>query len=213
MSRTSFRVGIKGARTLYYAERHAERIGNPLNVSITLNLTMLGIAAVDTTAAFGRLRRERFSPWVRRPPKQARAKAGTPTYSYGFENSRNGAACTSRTGPHNIHVHWAAHVPPARRHDFDCQMVAWVDELAGTQNWPQPALEVRTIHRPGKVADYPIKGASPEIAAHFGRTAEPQGIIFGVRTGTTRNIGPAARRAADKAQGIDRRRRKRRPSP
>ena len=207
MRRQSHEVGFKAAQTLYYVEQHAERMGLPLNTSITLNLTLLGIYPEKATVMFGKLRRQRFAPWMRRTAKKKAAKPTPAAYSYGFENARDGIAITTLTEPQNVHVHWAVHVPPAYAHAFERKLYGWVTELAGWPDWPGNALEVRQVTRAGGVASYPIKGAHPAVADRFGVREDrvaPQEIIIGARTGTTRNLGPSSRRAEDRRRGIRR---------
>lgn len=206
--RESHEVGFKAAQTLYYVERHAERIGLPLNISITLNLSLLGIGPEEATAVFGKLRKQRFSPWIRRTAKRKSARPTPATYSYGFENVRDGKAISRLTDPQNVHVHWAVHVPPAYAHAFKGKLHDWVTEIAGTTDWPAHALMSKEVTRAGDVATYPIKGARPAVADRFGvreTRVAPQGIIIGARTGTTRNLGPTARREEDRKRGIRRR--------
>ena len=210
MPSTSLKVGVKAAQTLYYAEEQAKRIGLPLNVSITIMLSLLGVPPENATKAFGKLRNAQFAQWVRRPSKAYATWAATPTNTYGFENSREGVVFEDIEGPHNVHVHWVAHVPPARFHDFEGQLYGWITDLAGSPDWPANALNVTRITLPGKVARYPLKGASVATALRYGVRAEdikPQGIIIGKRTGTTVNIGPSARIELDSKLGI------RRPHP
>lgn len=207
MKRESHEVGFKAAQTLYYVERHAERIGLPLNTSVTLNLTLLGISPENATAVFSKLRSQRFAPWIRRAAKRKTAKATPAAYSYGFENARDGIAITTLSEPQNVHVHWAVHVPPAYAHPFEGKLYGWVTELAGSPDWPANALKVNPVIRAGGVATYPNKGARPAVAERFGVPKDkvsPQGIIIGARTGTTRNLGPSSRRAEDRRLGIRR---------
>ncbi len=213
MGKLSFEIGYKAAQTLYYAEEQAERIGLPLNTSVTINLSLLGIQPRLAVATFGKFRNQRFSPWSRRPGSRLIARAAVPTYSYGFENSRDGVAFMDPDGEHNVHVHWAVHVPPARSMEFGHQLHIWMVEMASGSDWPDNAYKIQKVDNPGKVASYPNKGAAMAVAKHFGVPEDKvaaQGVIVGKRTGTTRNIGPTARRETDRQFGITR---KRRPKP
>jgi len=204
MSKISYHVGPKAAQTLYYAEEQASRIGLPINISITLNLALLGISPHATTKAFQKLRNQRFAPWVRRDKRQA----CVPTYTYGFENSRNDVPFTDPHGPHNIHVHWAVHVPHRRHIAFEVELHRWVDEIAGSREWLSEALLIKPVTDPGNVCQYPIKGAAKAVAKHYGVADEQvkaQGVVMGKRTGTSTNLGPAARRSLDKKMKINRR--------
>ena len=206
MTSGSVQIGQKAAQTLYYAELQARRIGFPITLSITINFSLLGVRPDQATKMFGHIRNRRFAPWARRPSARHGTWSCPPTYSYGFENSRGGVAFTNPDGEHNVHVHWAAHVPEPRQQDFRDRLHDWVTEIASSQDWPENALKVKLIEVPGLVAVYPVKGASRLIAEFYGKEHEPQGFIFGRRTGTTLNIGPAKRRALDKQLGINRKR-------
>ena len=209
MTQRSHQIGQKAAQTLYYAEMQAQRIGYPLTLSVTINFSLLGVLPNQATKRFGFIRNQRFAPWVRRPSNQHTTWSCPPTYSYGFENSRKGMPFDTPDGEHNVHVHWAVHVPAPRHRDFENRLHDWLTEIAGTVNWPENALKVNIIETPGLVASYPVKGASRAVAQLYGVKPEdiqPQGFIFGRRTGTTLNIGPAQRRAFDKKLGINRKR-------
>lgn len=200
-------VGHKGAQTLYYAEQQASRIGYPLNWSITINFSQLGIAPHDAKRAFAKIRSHRFAPWVRRPSKTAQAHAAPPTYAYGFENCRNGRAFGIENDDHNVHVHWAVHVPLLRQRHLEGMLHHWVAQIVGESDWPIEAVHLVPITRAGTTARYPTKGARPETAKHFGVPEDkiaPQGVIVGQRTGTSRNIGPSARIRLDRKLGISR---------
>lgn len=203
MPKISYRVGPKAAQTLYYAEEQADRIGLPINISITLNMALLGVTPQTAAEVFQKLRNQRFSPWVRRDKRQG----CIPTYTYGFENSRDDVPFTDPHGPHNIHVHWAVHVPHRRHVAFEGELHRWIDEIAGSKKWPSQALRIKPVTSPGSVCQYPIKGASQAVAEHYGVAKEQvkaQGIVMGKRTGTSTNLGPAARRALDKKMKINR---------
>jgi hypothetical protein len=205
--RTTEWVGQKGAQTLYYAEQQAARIGYPLNWSITINFSQIGIAPRDAGRAFAKIRSQRFAPWVRRPSRAAQVHSAPPTYSYGFENCRGGQALGINGGDHNVHVHWAVHVPLQRQRHLEEMLHRWMTQIAGDPDWPIEALHLAPITRTGATARYPTKGARPETAKHFGVPEEkiaPQGIIIGQRTGTSRNIGPSARISLDRKLGISR---------
>lgn len=203
--RTTEWVGQKAAQTLYYAEQQAARIGYPLNWNITINFSRLGIAPKEAGRAFSKIRSQRFAPWVRRPSKAAQAHAAPPTYSYGFENCRDGQPLGVEGRDHNVHVHWAVHVPPQRQRHLEGLLHRWITHIIGDPDWPIDALHIALITRSGDVARYPTKGARPATARHFGVPDEkiaPQGIIIGQRTGTSRNIGPSARLGLDRKLGI-----------
>jgi len=208
MPKGSMQLGLKAAQTLYYAEEQARRIGFPLTLSVTINFSLLDVSPTDAVPLFGRLRNQRYAPWARRPPARHSTWSFDPTYSYGFENSRDAVPFNEPDGDHNVHVHWAVHVPAPRQHHFEDELHRWIDSLIGFTDWPQSALKVKLIDKPGEVSRYLIKGAKKVVANRYGvkpDRVKPQGFIIGRRTGTTINIGPSARRALDKELGVSRR--------
>jgi len=204
MSRISHRVGRKAAQTLYYAEEQAERIGLPINTTTTINFAVLGISPREAGKVFQKLRNERFAPWCRRGSH----KRFQPTYTFGFENTRDGLVYSDPDGDeHNTHVHWTLHIPPRLYERFEAVLYEWLGEIAGRKDWPDNALRVSPKTFDCKPANYPIKGASRAVAEQYGVKPEkitPQGVVIGKRTGTSTNLGPSARRALDKACGINR---------
>lgn len=205
--RTSHKIGMKAARTLYYAEEQAQRIGRPLNTSVTLLLSEMGLGLVEAGPTFRKLLNQRFSNWVRRPPKQKARYKSPPTWTYGLENKKGDHEIVCVDGPHNIHAHWTVHIPEARRDEFHSELDVWISEICGTRLWKEDIRRIRRINDPGEVARYAIKGAEEMVARHF-RVPEKkisgQGVIVGRRTGATRNIGPTARRDLDKELRISR---------
>jgi hypothetical protein len=201
-------VGQKAAQTNYYADMQAARIGLPINLRMTLNFSLLGVSPDVATSVFRRMRSTRFTKWVTRP-RQGCGPAAAPTDYYGFENRRDNIAYL-KIGPdlpHNVHVHWSAHVPLRRQGDFEAVLRGWVAEITKTEDWPENALKIEQLTF-GKPATYINKGALPATAERYGVAKDKireQGLIIGKRTGTSRNIGPARRRADDAKEGIDRR--------
>lgn len=205
---STLRIGQKAAQTNYYADEQARRIGLPINLRVTINFALLGVRPEDATRLFQKLRSMRFAKWVARP-RRGFGPAVAPAYYYGFENRRDGVAYyeVGPDLPHNTHVHWGVHVPQRRISGFGACLRGWVDELAGASDWPENAIKIDDLTF-GRPATYTNKGAAEGIAIRYGVPPDKvcdQGVIIGRRSGTSRNIGPKRRRAADAAKGIDRR--------
>jgi hypothetical protein len=203
--RHSTHIGYKAAQTLYYAVgEQAERIGLPLTQFITINFSMTAIAPADATKAFQTLRRSYFNKWTTRPCQGA-GPAWVPTYTYVFENERDNEAfdLIALDAPHNVHVHWLAHVPAVRLHDFKMRLSGWLDAISGSFN-PAGAIDVRPVNNEKGLRPYGLKGTDKAWAAHFGVEHAPQGLIIGRRSGTSINLGPKARLALDRQLGIRR---------
>lgn len=201
-------VGSKAAQTNYYADMQANRLGYRINVRVTINFSLLGIPPEAATFVFRKMRSSRFAKWATSPRKGCGPSVPATDY-HGFENKR-GDDVYRKIGPslpHNVHVHWSIHVPNSRRRDFEGELYRWVNEMAGHTDWPVMALKIEDLFF-GQPARYLNKGAKPPVARRYGANPDKiaeQGLIIGRRTGTSRNIGPARRRADDAVRGIDRR--------
>lgn len=196
-------MGPKAAQTNYYTEEQAARLGLPLNYSAAINFALTAVNPRDAVGCFSRLRRNRFNKWATRPTK-GEGPAFAPTYAYSFENVREGVPfMTMNPGdPHNVHAHWALHLPASRAYDFENHLWEWVAEMTGGITGGAETIMVKPYVR----VSYFVKAAKPFVAKKYGRgqPSEPQGIIIGRRADTSRNLGPTARRAYDRELGIKR---------
>lgn len=201
----SWHIGGKAAQTHYYAREQAERIGLPLTHTVTINFASTRLNPRLAVAAFAQLRRNNFNKWATRPGV-GKGGAVAPTYVFAFENARGDIAFdTMEPGdPHNVHVHWHVHIPANRLFDFEQQVWKWVEAVAGGIVGGAETIMVRPIltHTNG----YLLKGTTKTWAKIYarGQEAKPQGIIFGRRADVSRNLGPSARRAQDRARGVRR---------
>lgn len=205
MPRRSTFIGQKAAQSVYYAiGEQAERIGHPLTHHVTINFSLTDIDPTEAVAVFTAIRRDRFDKWARRPRKGA-GRAFVPAWAYVFENARDGIAF-EEIGPgleHNVHVHWAVHLPAERVHDFGHLMFQWLDEHC-ERPCEANAIKITTIGTPKGLRRYVLTGTDQKWAKHFGARYEPQGLIVGKRSGVSVNLGPSIRRAMDRARGIRR---------
>jgi hypothetical protein len=203
--RSSVHIGYKAAQTLYYAVgEQAERIGLPLTHLITLNFSMTSVPPENATNAFQRLRLSYFNKWATRPRLRAGA-AFVPTYAYIFENERHGVPFNVMAPgePHNVHVHWLAHIPARRLYDFTLRLQGWVDAVSGAL-CPTGSTDIRPIDNHKGLRRYGMKGVQEAWAGRFGVTHEPQGLIIGRRSGTSANLGRKSRLDLDRQLGIRR---------
>lgn len=202
----SFSMGSKATQTLYYAAAQAERVGFPFNAHVTINFAGTRCDPREAPRVFARLRGNLHQKWAAR---LGGGRAHTPTWLYVFENVRDKVPfMTMAPGdPHNVHVHWLLHVPATKRHDFEMALSEWVETVTGGIVEATAVL----VTYPGlldveSVSAYLRKGTAPPWAAMYCAVAEPQGLIVGGRrSGTSRNIGRQARKAADREEGINRR--------
>lgn len=204
----SLHIGAKAAQTLYYAVgEQAERIGLPLNQHITINYSSTVVDPRRAVESFQKLRRHHFNKWATRPRIGA-GPAFPPTYAFAFENVRDGIAYTTMNpgDPHNVHVHLLAHVPASRLFDLKSQLWDWVRKTAGEISGGAEVIDVRPARPKEIMRSYLLKGSKKPQAELYrsGQEPVPQGIIVGRRTDASRNLGPTARRALDRARGIKR---------
>jgi hypothetical protein len=195
--RLSHTIGQKAAQSLYYAFQQASRIGQPLNTHVTINFANTKCMPQNAVVAFAALRLTHFKRWA--------ARRGFPaTGGYAFENCRDETPIFTADEEHNIHVHWALHIPPKHAHPFQMELFKWVERVTGGIHAPETAIKI-TNPEPLALRRYVLKGATELWAPIYGATAEPQGLIVGGRrAGTTLNVGPTARKASDRALGIRR---------
>lgn len=200
----STHIGLKASRTLYYAIGElAGSLGMPLNQYVTLNFALTDIPADKAVDAFRALR-NLFIKWARRP-RMGAGPAFTPTFAYAFENARDKKPVMSLGADHNLHVHWLVHVPPQRQTEFGMVLYEWLDSLC-TRPSAKGAIDLApTVLQTKSLRGYLLKGSAPEWCEHFGASPSEQGLVLGRRTGTSRNLGPAARVEHDRRRGIRRR--------
>lgn len=205
VARRSTFIGHKAAQTVYYAiGEQAERIGLPLTQHVTINFSLTDIDPTKAVEVFTAIRRNRFDKWARRP-RQGAGAAFVPAYAFVFENARGGIAF-EEIGPgldHNVHVHWAIHLPATRVHDFGLKIYQWLDEACQTA-CSANAVKVTTIGTPKGLRRYVLTGTDQKWAKRYGATYEPQGVIIGKRSGVSVNLGPSLRRHMDQMDGIRR---------
>lgn len=206
VARRSRAIGRKAAQTIYYAVgEQAERIGSALTHHVTINFSLTDIDPAIAPEVFCRLRRNFFDKWARRPRKQS-GRAFVPAFAYVFENARDGIAF-EEIGPglpHNVHVHWAVHLPAERVHDFGMRIYQWLDRFCGTP-CEAGAVKITNITRPKGLRGYVLTGTEKKWASRYGAAHEAQGLIIGKRCGTSVNLGRSARMALDRQTGVRRR--------
>lgn len=194
-------IGRKAAQTLYYAAQQADRIGLPLTVFVTINFALSECAVTECVDAFHRLRNQFFRKWLSRRMEHA----PQPTDAHCFENTSHGIPIdTLDDERHNIHLHWAVHIPAALEHEFSLLLPVWLKNVTAGDA-ASNAVDIRPITDPDGVLLYMRKGVNPTYARLYcyGQISD-QGIVYGRRSGTSRNLGPAARRRADGHLGIKR---------
>ena len=182
MLRRSTQINRRPAANIHHATRFAEKIGRPLNRHSTISFSELDVQPEHASAAFQKLISQRFSPWLRRHPKNIFSIP--PTYVWTLEAA---GGCLA--------AHWAVHLPRGLMLEYERKLRDWLKELS-TDDVIGAAAKTTHIHNITGLKRYILKGTDPHYAAICKITAIPQGEVYGKRAGHSRNLGPVARRAA-----------------
>lgn len=167
----------------------------PLTHFVTINFTKLGKTSRDVSVIFQALRAQRFAVWLRRHPRNAKAKIPA-TYVWVHEGAGGQAA-----------VHWAVHIPRGMRQEFRRQLPLWIasvsearwakhKRVADVDPVEKGIVVIKPIYNMTGLKRYMLKGVDPEYAALYKVNPVPQGPVSGQRSGFSRNLGPTARKAA-----------------
>lgn len=178
--RSSRHINRVPAVNIHHATKYAQRQGLPLNRMVTVDFTELGVAD-RASRLFRQLLAQRFAPWLRRSAP-VRAKSA-PTYVWALESTAGTTA-----------AHWLVHIPSGATRAFVAKLATWLEALAG--NRPQErTIQVKRVYNLVGARHYVLKGINPAWASHLGVRPSDQGIVNGKRSGFSRNLGPAARKA------------------
>jgi len=178
--RRSRHINRVPAVNIHHATRFAQRNDLPLNTMVTVNFTELD-AAGQASRLFRLLLAQRFAPWLRRSAPLKKRPA--PTYIWTLENT---AATTA--------AHWLVHIPKGVGRIFAEKLSDWVESLSGSK--PQGrTIQIKRVYNLIGARRYVLKGVNPAWASHLGVRPSDQGVINGKRSGFSRNLGPAARKA------------------
>jgi len=198
--KTTAYIGKKGAQTLYYAAEVADYLDLSLNYFFTINFSETDIPPSQINDAFLKLKRQ-LTRWLLSSSKHK--EVIEPTFAWVFENCISGQGCDIIDEQHNIHVHLAIHIPEGYEDDIVVKIKSLLKKMT--------VINKRTVHFADTIENpslsYFLKGCHPDYIDIYGRGREYiyQGIIPGDRrSGTTRNIGPEARKRMDKELGIKR---------
>ena len=167
----------------------------PLTYPVTINFTLLGRRSNEVALIFRALRAQRFAVWLRRHPKNAKKQVPA-TYVWVQEGANRQAA-----------VHWAVHVPSGMRRDFLRLLPLWIASVADAASSKTKRVAtvdpvelgvvvVKPIYNMTGLKRYMLKGVDPAYADLYKVEHVPQGQVIGRRSGFSRNLGPAARKAA-----------------
>ena len=177
--RISQHINRKPASNMAHAVRVAETLGLPLNQLVTFNFAHTACPDHLVSRQFQKLRDNHFGKWLTR---KGSGRPKPPAFIWSVENS---GGC--------LNVHWLVHIPKGRVEDFRAQLPGWLAAVAGEVSCTT-AIHVRHAPTPQGAAKYISKGIDPLYAPFFRIRHVPQGQIHGKRAGTSKSLGPTARR-------------------
>lgn len=202
--RPSAFITLASARNLHHGCRYAlpkggrqSRRGCPkANVNGPVELNLFVTINWDLTETgednFAALRNQRFCRWLRTRCKQLNLSV-EPSYVYAREGN---------------HVHWIVHIPDCLIAEFTDLVPRWVTSLEhkgrgakkrAENHEPAPAgtVDIGPVRNSVAARKYLLKGINPKDAVRLGiKNPEEQGVLYGRRTGVSRNLGRAARKKA-----------------
>lgn len=162
--------------------RHANRIGRPLNLFVTINFKHTACSPQDASKCFEKIRVNHFIPWLAyQSRKSKRLNFGRPTFVWVIENSGE-----------DIGPHWLVHIPERLQDEFRKKVARWLETCAGPVSSPQ-ALDIRKAPSPLGAGLYMAKGINPKYAKFYGIRPKAQGKVHGKRCGTSNNLSRTAR--------------------
>jgi hypothetical protein len=179
--RLSRGIHRRPAVNLHHAQRYAEMIGLPLRLFVTINFTLMDIPPDAAVLAFRTILTQRFAPWLRRSSLNGAGLA--PTYVWVME------AAGGRLAAHRV-----LHVPSKLVWLFKEKLALWLSSIT-EDDLPPRALNIKPVTSPIGLRRYMLKGVDAPWAVHLGVRHVDQGIVFGKRSGFSRNLGPSARKS------------------
>lgn len=174
-------IGHRAALNALHGIRFANDQDRPVNLSVCINFETLGVPEEEACGLFSVLR-ERVARWW----KYQRAKGRDVGDIYAYFAHANPAG--------SRHVHWQMHVPEAIWAELPGQIAKLLKKLLSRTDLGD-ALHFLEISGAGSHAKYVLKGIDPLYASHLFITAANEGLVSGRRTGVSRAMSKAARRA------------------
>lgn len=175
-------IGRRAAENVLHAIRYADEVGRRFNAHVTINFATIGIEEERAGAIFRELQ-ARLSRWWR----YERSKGRDLGPLLGVHSHANPAG--------SRHVHWMTHLPEGIWTAFGAKVAHLLRKLTGVDDL-KDALHIGRVETPGSLAKYILKGIDPAYGRYLHIRPANEGIVTGRRTGASRAIGRAARKAA-----------------
>ncbi len=179
MHRLTRVITLGQAESLAHAVGFARQMGSPLNRFLTV--------LWERASVVGRIQ-EAQARFLERMRKWLKYRGIDTAWVWVIENGRE----------MGLHSHILVHVPAAHFNAWKNMLPAWVDGDVDAKTIHVTTIQYSkrqdaALNRVKGTLKYLLKGTTSQSAALLGIRKESQGIISGKRTGTSQNLGPAAR--------------------
>lgn len=187
-TRRTQHIARRPASALLHSNRIAEAIGRPINTEVIIRFWFSTLPAEIMSKTFETsIRGRRFAYWSRPIRNGHRVELnGPPTYVWVAEG-----------GPERPHIHWCLHLADGQRESFEKNLQRWVSsvpELAAVAF--EELVTIRDVWDIHRYKLYLVKGMDPRFGKAWNvRRIAPQGEIVGKRSGVSKNLTRAARKA------------------
>lgn len=182
-TKSTGKIGHRAAVNALHGVRYSNELGRPINLSVCINFQTLAVAEEDACGLF-KLLRDKVARWWKHQRVGKGREVGELLHYYAHANPAG-----------SRHVHWQVHVPAVIWDEFQ-QVVA--KRLMAVLNRLdlKDALHFATVGGAGSHAKYVLKGIDPDYAAHLFIEPANEGLVTGRRTGVSRAMSKATRKAA-----------------
>ncbi len=176
-------IGRRPAENALHAVRFAREIGLPINTLLTISFIALDHDDDQAGTLFRKLQVS-MTRWWRYQRQDKGRNIGPPVSIHAHANPAG-----------SRHVHVLLHLPPSIEVEFRGALAKRIGKWTGLKNLGD-ALHMEHIDTPGSVAKYALRGIDPAFGEYLHIRPANEGRVTGRRTGTSRFVGKAARRAA-----------------
>ena len=176
------KIGHRAAVNALHGIRYSSDLGRPINLSVCINFQTLGVPEEQACGLF-KLLRDKVARWWKHQRAGKGRDVGELLHYYAHANPAG-----------SRHVHWQVHVPAAIWDEFQGIVTKRLRAVLGRVDLGD-ALHFAAIGGAGSHAKYILKGVDPDYAAHLHIEAANEGLVTGRRTGVSRAMSKAARKA------------------
>ena len=167
-------IGRKQATNIFHAIRYANDNQRPLNVMVTINLTDLGLSALEAGDFFREARARVARWWVYQRVKNR------PFGSF------DDVAAHAHPPQGRRHVHWLLHVPNGIRYEVEAVIENRLKKMLNLDCLGN-AIEIKDVGNSGTLGKYILRGTDPLYAEYFHMWTADEGV-GGLRRNGTENL-------------------------